>query len=515
MLPTFKPFTPASQHAAYPNHDWQVQSARYRTWEHYYSGHVFEETVGEGSDKSPKFPVQVNLCKTIALLATYAILGDWQESVFNWSAHSFDDAPAPDQDGGRQFLNAVGHHSSLDALYVRQLLTHSIYGGMVWGIRARPDLPTKAMWTMVPPKYFFPVFGSLDNELIEAQIRMPISAVEAARVYGVKKDQASLDYEEQWTKEGYTISIDGEVVRKGPALGQQIPFVYVPRLEPAGVPYGTSAFAEIMGIQDEANARLADVGDAINREAHKDVYVSNVPGGAKSIRRHGRFIDLGTGLGNNTPEVHDVDRGQVPAKTFEFVSALVDFSRYSAMTPAVAFGEDEGSQRSGMTLVLRMWPMLQTAKANRTLIRAGLSRLAEKTFAIARGQGITITTGERYYEPDLPALLPRDREQQVLEVSTLWGNGANPLISPERALDVLDVPEDERGDELARLQKIRDEANELERDMMQMEMEMKEQEFALKAKEMEMEMSMQEQQLALDSRKADQTGATVKRKTPK
>jgi hypothetical protein len=32
---------------------------------------------------------------------------------------------------------------------------------------------------------------------------------------------------------------------------------------------------------------------------------------------------------------------------------------------------------------------------------------------------------------------------------------------------------------------------------------------------MEMEMSMQEQQLALDSRKADQTGATVKRKTPK
>ncbi len=86
--------------------------------------------------------------------------------------------------------------------------------------------------------------------------------------------------------------------------------------------------------------------------------------------------------------------------------------------------------------------------------------------------------------------MPRDREQQVLEVSTLWGNVANPLISPERALDVLDVPEDERGDELARLQKIREEANELERDMMQMEMEMKEREFALKAKELELEMSI-------------------------
>jgi hypothetical protein len=212
-----------------------------------------------------------------------------------------------------------------------------------------------------------------------------------------------------------------------------------------------------------------------------------------------------------------VDRGQVPAKTFEFVSALVDFSRYSAMTPAVAFGEDEGSQRSGMTLVLRMWPMLQTAKANRTLIRAGLSQLAEKTFAIARGQGLGITTGGRYYEPDLPALLPRDREQQVLEVSTLWGNGANPLISPERALDVLDVPEDERGDELSRtqrprLQKIRDEANALEREMMEMEMEMKEREFALKAKELELEMSLQEQQLALDRRKVEQTGTTAKPK---
>ena len=165
-----------------------------------------------------------------------------------------------------------------------------------------------------------------------------------------------------------------------------------------------------------------------------------------------------------------------------------------------------------MTLVLRMWPMLQTAKANRTLIRAGLSQLAEKTFAIARGQGLGITTGGRYYEPDLPALLPRDREQQVLEVSTLWGNGANPLISPERALDVLDVPEDERGDELSRLQKIRDEANALERDMLEMEMEMKEREFALKAKELELEMSLQEQQLALDRRKADQERVTVKPK---
>ena len=79
----------------------------------------------------------------------------------------------------------------------------------------------------------------------------------------------------------------------------------------------------------------------------------------------------------------------------------------------------------------------------------------------------------------------------------------------------MDVPEDERGDELARLQKIRDEAGELEREMMQMEVEMKEREFALKAKEIKLEMSMQEKQLALDSRKVDQTSATAKRKAPK
>jgi hypothetical protein len=506
MLPTFKPFNPANPQAAYPNHDWQMQSARYRTWEHYYFGRVFEETIGEGADKAPKYPIQVNLCKTIALLSTYALLGDWEENVFTWSAHSFDNKPAPDQDGGRKFLDVVGHHSSLEALYVRQLLTYSIYGGMVWGIRLRPDLPTKAIWTMVPPKYFFPVFGSLDNELIEAQIRMPISGVEAARVYGIKKDQPNLDYEETWTKEGYTITIEGEVVRRGPTLGGEIPFVYIPRLEPAGVPYGTSAFAEIMGIQNEANSRLADVGDAVNREVHKDVYVSNIPGGARSIRRHGRFVDLGTGLGANSPETHDVDRGQVPEKSFEFVSALVDFSRYSAMTPAVAFGEDEGSQRSGMTLVLRMWPMLQTAKANRTLIRSGLSALARKTLTIGRTQGVNIDTGQRYYEPDLPPLLPRDREQQVLEVSTLWGNGTNPLISRERALDVLNVPEDERAEELTRLEKIRDEANEIEREMAEMEMEMKKQ-------ELEMNLESQRQQMSMDREKANQSMEITKAKT--
>lgn len=510
LLPNFTPYKPTQAPEAYPNQDWAAQSLRYEQWRRYYTGEVFQDVVAE--TQAPKYPVAVNMCKTIALLNAHAVMGDWDSDVFRWEAHSFADEEKPTKDGGLKYLEVVGRYSRLNSLYIRQIITHSAMGGAVFGIRYRPDLPTKAVWTAIPPQHFFPVFSALGSELLEVLVRFQISGIEAQSTYSVRTDAPTVGYEERWTKEGYTISVDHEVVRRGPAMGGVIPFVYIPRIREVGENYGEASFNDIMSLQDEVNLRVADLGDAINRETHKDVYVSNISGGAKSIRKHGRFIDLGMGLGNAKPEVHDVDRGAVPAGSFDMVNALIDFTRYSAHTPAVAFGEDEGSQRSSMTLVVRMWPMIQQAKANRAGIIDGLSELADKTFQIGKAAGVNIDTSHRHYAPSLPPLLPKDREQIVNEVSTLWNGGSNPLISPERALDRLDVPEDERAAELARLEELRQEAQALEKELVEMEIAIKREELSMKKEEMRVDLQVQREQMSLDRAKADQDMTIAKEK---
>lgn len=517
-MPSF-PFAPLTFHLhepLYPTAEWSAQHGKYATWRRYFLGHNLDETVGEGKHAAQKYPVKLNFCRNIALLNAFAMLGEWDERVFSWSSHSFDDKEKPDRDGGLTYLDRLAHASWLNSRYVRQLLTLQVFGGMVWGLRQRPDLPTRAVWTLLSPEIFYPVFSSLDGDLIEARIKTQISGVEAQRVYNVRPKAPVLQYEEVWTKQSYRVLIDNETVRRGPTPAGVIPFCYIPRTNIAGEPYGESAFADILGLQDELNLRVGDIGDGIAKETHKDVYVSNVPGGARGITRYGRFVDLGMGMGNNAPDVHEVDRGVVPTGSFDLVKVLVDFTRHSAMTPAVAYGEDEGSQRSSMTLVVRMWPMLRQAKANRALVVDALSDFADKTFRVARAAGLSIDTGNRLYRPDLPPLLPKDREQTVNEVATLWNGGQAPLISPERALDVLDVPEDERADELARIEKLRNEAMELEREMMEMQLSMErqkmEQQMELNQEKHDQQMTLSKEKMTLQRQQQQQRAAQAKAK---
>jgi hypothetical protein len=53
-------------------------------------------------------------------------------------------------------------------------------------------------------------------------------------------------------------------------------------------------------------------------------------------------------------------------------------SHQAAFTSPIAFGEDEGSQWSGVTLVLRLWPLLQQVKTTRVYWRSNLYSMHRK-----------------------------------------------------------------------------------------------------------------------------------------
>lgn len=428
-------FDPA---AGYPHGEWNAVRDKYAKYRSYYSGEVLDELVSGTARK--KYPVAINIARMIAMINAYAVLGEWRDNVFSWKS--------PDDPDNVEFLEDVGRLSKWNSLYTSQMLSYQIYGGCVFGVKKNPLLPTKVMWTAIPVEAFFPVFNSHNNELLEAIVSYQITGREAKLLWNTDVRHDTALYSERWSRNNYEIWVDDKMVRSGATPAGEIPFVYIPRVPEVGESYGISAIDTVLGIQDEVNLRVSDLGDAVKAETHKEIITSNLPGGIDGIRRGKGFIHLGMGFGDSEPKVHAHTRAEVPAGAQVFVETLLDFSRYLSNTPPVSYGKDEGSQRSAETLVVRMWPLIKMAEMSRTFLGDGLSSLAAKTIAIASESGVKLVQGA-YHAPDFPPTLPRQREQVVNEVVQLTGIQR---LSTERALEMLDVPEEDREEELQRIQ---------------------------------------------------------------
>ena len=72
--------------------------------------------------------------------------------------------------------------------------------------------------------------------------------------------------------------------------------------------------------------------------------------------------------GRNDPRIDVVPAGDVPRGAFEYINFILDTSKMAAMTPPVAFGDDEGSQRSGITLIIER-AVISAASACRHAVR--------------------------------------------------------------------------------------------------------------------------------------------------
>jgi hypothetical protein len=105
--------------------------------------------------------------------------------------------------------------------------------------------------------------------------------------------------------------------------------------------------------------------------------------------------------------------------------------------PKITEGEDDGSQRSSLTLAMRMWPLLSHAGMERVNVSTGLNLLNEMALKMMAKRdicGITeehtkLKIGTSFYP-----VLPKDRDSQVAEAISRMGSN---LGSPEHLLDML------------------------------------------------------------------------------
>ena len=184
---------------------------------------------------------------------------------------------------------------------------------------------------------------------------------------------------EHWTAGDFSISLDGKTIKEGANPWGTIPFIFNVR-QRTTTPYGDSLAKDIMAPQDEINMRLADASEALNYNLHPTRWGLNLPSafndknfpiGADSMWDFGRAMNK-----DMKPEVGVLEiKNPVPDALFKYVDFLYDWSRTASFAPPIAFGEDDGGgQRSGVTLEIRLWPLLKALRTSRAFMANSVSR---------------------------------------------------------------------------------------------------------------------------------------------
>jgi hypothetical protein len=470
------------------NAEWASMIEKYQEAQYYFYGDIFTKRADPATTDSPlMYPIKLNLVRMMCLTQAAALWGQWEDDLLTFQCPPESEAEEAKKraEAARVLISETYEASGGQILLYEGGLAQQIYGGTF--LRAAID-PSKPHGVRIDKLMPYNVFVRWDpitiNRILEAFIAIPIDKAEAALAYGFTEDSLpdEVVYLEHWTEQKYETSIGGHVLSQFSGINpwKFVPLVYIPRVRLEGF-YGLSLADDIMGVQDELNARLADVGDNINNSAHSIRWIRNYRGDPSRDFETGpdAMWDLGqTIAGQDKPEVGTLEGQAEPHSTFSFINFLLDMTRQAAFTSPVAFGQDEGSQRSGVTLTLRLWPLLQQVKTTRIYWRTQLVDLHRKILVMAKTRDI-----ENRYSgkltgytvmPNFFDLVPQDRELLIDEVTQ---RAAQNLISPEEAVARFGVKAGTEQDEVNRIRAWLKYQSDLKAEEMKAQAEVRQQQF--------------------------------------
>lgn len=209
---------------------------------------------------------------------------------------------------------------------------------------------------------------------------------------------------------------------------------------------------DLIPVQDELNMRVADISDAINYNAHPVRWGRNMPRNfnAKSFPiGSNAFWDLGRTIGSSPPPevgMLEADAAVQPG-VFEHVQFLYDWGTSIAEVPPVALGKEPGGgQRSGVTLEMKMWPLIKAIRRSRGYLNTAMRRATYITAAILKQKEFPseivpvralVSLMEGRIVPTLADIMPRDMSTEIDGVVKLMSTKPVPAISLETAQTVL------------------------------------------------------------------------------
>jgi hypothetical protein len=486
--------------------EWRQQLAKYDNYWAWADGRVWDQqdqyyVSQKGHDLPLLFPLQMNPIHTASIIHRNALFGevpdmggpmvrpvaipknkygDAQEGV-TVTDSARNDAKFVGDLLEMLWYQSAGRSTMLDAGYVSQAIGGCVFKVSYepWNTQLEPGLPVA--FRQVEPEFFLPVYTMYDRwNLLEARIGRMIDAYEAKEVYGVETSANRVLYLEKWTRTEVLVTIDGKpasIMRNGAEVELSgihgyglVPIVYIPH-EIVGMFYGVPIVHQLANLIKELNGRAADVGDAMRNSIERIYIMTNADHGDLKMKDMGDGIKvMSTGremAGTQPKKIEHVAPPDLPRGTMEYLEFLQKAVWHDSFTPAVAYGEDEGSQRSALTLAFRMWPLTSHVRTERSLWSEGMRlmyRMALQILSIKQtGDFGDLTKGTPWklkeqhmghiIKSDWAPMIPRDRESEVNQLILRHQDGQ---LSAEGAMEKQgDIEDIDR--ELERIQKEADE----------------------------------------------------------
>lgn len=485
-------FSLANLHG-FPESTYFDNKRAYDELEKWYRGTWLNETQVQGGVTVDKYPVKLNPIRGAVYKHAYALFGEVRQDAGPLAQPILKgegEGAKENAQKAQNILYRVYAENHGRTLMMRNAMLSQILGGCVTKISYVPE----QKWRKIPirlegahPANFIGVPMSGDEYRLEqGWLIRPVSPAEAKRVYGVQfadpRDETleNVYYVEYWTPDEYEVTVQGIPVpytnmfdpmgnrlkAKGKNPFGFVPIVYIPHIRTSGFYGDTLISLNVQGIVTELNRREADYGDAVTDDAH--VYYV---GSGFSARPN--VYDLTAGVrviqlpltpavtGKEQPaSFEQLGKPKASQTMKDLVDDLYHQFRREAFIPAVSDGEDEGSQRSGQTIAMRMWPLLSHTSTERIYWTDGLALIDsyilrmidtkkggdKKLRELELPEEVLGYSIERRWAP----ILPKDRADFINE---LVNRASAKLGSIEHLISLLDDIDDPSGE----IEKIKEE----------------------------------------------------------
>lgn len=452
----------------FPYEVYSTQRSVYEECERWFRGYALEDSTNESGSPTEIYPLKINPIISTVLKHAYILFGEVTNDGRPLVQPTL--VPSDDSDEAKKIaqeaedaLNHIWWENNGRSLMFENGILSQIYGGCIFKATYVPwEWDRYGGWRKIPiriervhPKSFIgrPNAGDM-YRLREAWVisDMPL---DEARKWGYSGYDDTPTFAEYWSETEHKAYINEDEVSFPLAIPDQnlanpfnginyfnlVPLVYIPHIRVGGF-HGMNAFDHLKGIIKELNLRFADYGDAVNDDSHVPLAMVNVNGSPQYTRigEGLKVIDLGSSAnisgGESDPNIFEVHKSRSSTSMQSLLDELIDQYRRDSFVPAVAEGEDEGSQRSALTLATRFWPLTSHAGIERVFFSNGLdvfNTYLLRMMAIKKiGEIGPQHTGMRMKQSWAP-MLPRDREAEVQE----WTSRAQSNItSPEHLMSL-------------------------------------------------------------------------------
>jgi hypothetical protein len=364
----------------------------------------------------------------LCLAQADSLFGEWDEQIVKFGVNQDAEFEQPERDAAK-LLGDILTSSNAEVVLWEIGLDREIYGG--GAMKISPYFPGLIRWSRVPLDSFYPVWDPVEPDiLMEVYIVTEVTKEQAKLKYGYITDKPTVTHVEHWTNGSFETKLDDRVISIYSGINPWgvVPFVYFPRMRTTSW-WGDSLTQDIIRVQDELNMRVADLGEAVHYNAHPTRWGLNLP---KAFNRDNYQLgpnilwDLGRKMGDwPEPKVGILQvNDPAPPGVTKFIDFLYDWSMTSSSAPPIAFGKDDGGgQRSGVTLEIRMWPLIKAVRRSRSYMAAGLRRAARLSAIILRQKRIDDLSVralgailENRVVPQFAPVMPRDQAALVDEV---------------------------------------------------------------------------------------------------